>query len=244
MHVSPPRVVRFLAIAITALVVIHIVCQTLRLGFGRDVFFGLTKLFDLDREANIPTWFSGFLLGLAAALLGLIGANHRRLGNRTGGQWIALAWIFAFLSLDEVAGVHERLGAILRRASSISHWTHFVWPIPATVLVAVLFLMYRKWFAALERPTRRGIWIAAAVYLGGAIGMEVLSGVYWARQGVESHDLVYTILTTIEETLEMAGMLLFIRVLLDYGSARGWGIALIRTPEPGASQTVHTDAPG
>jgi len=159
------------------------------------------------------------------------------------GRWAALAWIFAFLSLDEIAGIHEYLGRILRDVTELDRWTYFVWPIPAIVLVAVLYVAYRPWFAALDRPTRRGILTAAAIFLTGAAGMELLGGAYWSRVGARTMDLVYASITTIEETLEMVGMLVFIHVLLQYVAVRGWGLQFGVDTGPGLSRKVRPAGP-
>jgi hypothetical protein len=242
-RVSPRSVVRRLSFVTGGLVAAHVGFLILRFGFGHDVVFGVARWFNLDREANVPTFFSALLLGLAAALLALSGTHHARRHDPAARQWVVLAWIFAFLSLDEVAGIHERLGIWLRHAVALDEWVHFVWPLPAIVLVAALYLAYWPWFAALDRATRRGVVIAAAVYLAGAVGMELVSGFYWARTGSYRVDLAYAGITTVEETLEMLGMLLFIRVLLQYASARGWGFAIGGEPSPAVSRTVQARPP-
>lgn len=55
---------------------------------------------------------------------------------------------------------------------------------------------------------------AATLYLGGAIGTELIGG-----RHVELHGLgnwTYRIIATIEETLEVAGIVVFIRAVLKY----------------------------
>ncbi len=225
-RVSPRHVVRALMLVTAALVAIHLVLVVLRFGFGHDVVFGLVRFFDLDRERNVPTYFSALLLGFAAALLWLAGAHLERQKDPFTRRWVILGWIFTVLSIDEIVGFHERLGRYLREATSLSHWVHFVWPVPATVLVFALYLAYRPWFASLDRTTRRGIIAAGFVYMAGAVGMEVVGGAYWAYVGEHTIDLTYVSITTVEETLEMIGMLLFIRALLGYIAPRGWGVAV------------------
>lgn len=242
-RVSPRSVVRLLSFAAGGIVAAHIAFLTLRFGFGHDVVFGFARFFNLDSERNIPTYFSALLLGFGGALLGLCGTHHALRRDPAARRWIVLAWIFVFLSLDEVISIHEHLGRMLRDAMNLSQWVHFVWPFPAIVLVALLYLAYRPWFAALDRATRRRIVIAAAVYLTGAVGMELVSGVYWAGTGHYTVDLVYASITTLEETLELLGMLLFVRVLLDYASARGWGVVIAGEPSPAVSRTVQAYTP-
>lgn len=235
-RVSPRSLMRCLTWVVVAIVAVHLVLMVLRFGFGHDTVFGLVRLFDLDRESNVPTWVTCILLVLVAALLGLTGAHLARAGDRWARHWTALGWIFALMSLDEMAGIHERVGKMLAGVIHVEHWIRFVWPIPAVVLLIVLFLVYRPWFAALDRATRRGILGAAAVYLLGALGVEVVGGAYWARGGPRTLDVIYASITTVEETLEMAGLLLFVRVFLGHVAAHGPGLAIAPDGAAGASE--------
>lgn len=238
LRVAPDRLTRTLWWMAAVIVAIHLAFMVLRYGFGHDVVFGVARFFRLDGERNVPTFFSAALLAIAAALLGFHGAHHAQRGDAQARQWTILAWIFTLLSLDEIAGVHEYLGRLLREATHLEKWVHFVWPFPALALVAILYLAYRPWFASLDRATRRGTVFAGVVYLSGATLMELVGGAYWARVGAYTMDLTYTLITTVEESLEMIGMLLFIGVLLRYPAARGWGLVLAESPGP-VSRTVQ-----
>ena len=55
--------------------------------------------------------------------------------------------------------------------------------------------------------------MAGAVYVGGAIGMEMIGGFY---QDVYGYDLTYVLLQTIEEVGEMLGIVIFIYALCYY----------------------------
>ena len=64
------------------------------------------------------------------------------------------------------------------------------------------------WFIGPPSATRRIFAAAAGVYLFGALGLEAASG--WYFDGDETRrDVVYDLLTTVEESCEMAGLLLF-----------------------------------
>lgn len=238
-RLSPGGIVRFLSLVTAVLVAVHLAFMTLRFAFGRDRVLGIARFFNLDSERSIPTWFGALLLAIAAALLGLCATHHARNRDPMRHRWGALAWLFALMSLDEVAGIHEFLGRALGAVTDLDRWTYFVWPIPAIALMAMLYLAYRPWFALLDRPTRHGVLAAAAIFLAGALGMELLGGAYWSRVGPHTMDLVYVGITTVEETLEMAGMLVFIHVLLRYAAARGWGLQFGVDTEPGVSRKVR-----
>ncbi len=55
--------------------------------------------------------------------------------------------------------------------------------------------------------------IAGATYLGGVLGMELVGSSYIFNYGPS---LSYGIVATIEEVLEMLGIIVFIYALLDY----------------------------
>jgi hypothetical protein len=54
--------------------------------------------------------------------------------------------------------------------------------------------------------------------VGGAIGGEALGGWYASHHG--DHNLTYALLVAIEEGLEIAGLTLFLRGLLDYATCQ------------------------
>ena len=67
----------------------------------------------------------------------------------------------------------------------------------------------------LPKPVRHSFIVAAILYLGGAIGFELISGKYAELYGMDNW--IYSmILITIEESLEIAGIIFFIRALLKY----------------------------
>jgi hypothetical protein len=61
---------------------------------------------------------------------------------------------------------------------------------------------------------RRGLVLAAALYVGGAIGGEVASGLI-------TSDVGFALATTVEEVLEMSGQLLLLWTLLNFWAPAG-----------------------
>ncbi len=61
--------------------------------------------------------------------------------------------------------------------------------------------------------------LSGAIFVGGAVGFEALGGLYLESSGEEfssEPDIIYFIISTIEEALEMLGIALFIFTLLRY----------------------------
>ena len=67
----------------------------------------------------------------------------------------------------------------------------------------------------LEREDRLNILLAGMVYVAGAVGAEMIGALYVHAFHTE-HALGYDIETAIEESLEMAGVILFIHALFTY----------------------------
>ncbi|MGH7926611.1 MAG: hypothetical protein ACREQV_02295 [Candidatus Binatia bacterium] len=62
--------------------------------------------------------------------------------------------------------------------------------------------------------------LAAILYVGGATGVESLGAIYWEMHDLQNEgDLTYNMIATVEETLEMAGTLVFIHALFLYISS-------------------------
>jgi hypothetical protein len=66
----------------------------------------------------------------------------------------------------------------------------------------------------LPARTRRLFLAAGAIFVAGAIGVEAVSGMQASLHGEQN--LTYHLVITVEELLEMTGIVIFIYALLDY----------------------------
>ena len=87
---------------IAALTLAHGLVVVARFGFGRDHLLGLSRLFDLNIESNVPTWYSSAALVSCALALALTGELKRQTGDRFAKHWFGLALLFAYMSRTEV----------------------------------------------------------------------------------------------------------------------------------------------
>lgn len=191
----------------------------------------LVQLFDFDYERSLPTWLQTVMIAACAALLLVIGAGHGQNGLRRHGlYWVVLAAIFFSISADEMLSVHEQSIVPLRNVFGITDGLfYFAWIIPATVLLVLLAIGFFPFFRTLPPETLRQFTIAGVVFLGGAIGAEVIGGAYVSSER-GGHDAVYRVITTVEELLEMLGIVVLLRALLSY-LARGGGMIRISSPD-------------
>ncbi|NJD07874.1 MAG: hypothetical protein FIA97_15480 [Methylococcaceae bacterium] len=171
---------------------------------------GWVPMFDLDGERNVPSVFSTGLIMLCSAAMALL-AERDRPSNRLA--WQGLSIIFVFLAADELISLHERLIEPVRSGLHTSGLLYLAWLIPYGLGCAVIGLAYLRFLLRLPRATRNGILTAAAIYLTGALELEALDGAYLESLH-DVHNLPYELMTTLEEALEMAGMIWMLRVLL------------------------------
>lgn len=175
------------------------------------------RLFDLNREANIPTWFSSFLLIVNAFILAIIAVRTKAQQGPYHIQWFVLAVIFMYLSIDEAALLHEMVEKPVRRALGLSGYLYFAWIVPAVGFVIVLGIYLRRFLFDLPRYTRWLFLVAGAVYVAGAVGMEMIgSNIFYTHGGHKP--VSYYLWATLEETFEMVGLIIFFYALLDYAA--------------------------
>ena len=191
-------------------------------------FEGLLAFFDFDIEGNIPTLYSAVAVFLCSGLLALI---TRINWNRTGGKryyWLGLAIIFFFIALDEGTAIHEELSDFLEQYLVAEGALYFLWVIPYGIASAVLALLYLRFVWQLSAVTRMRFIAAGLLFLGGALGFEMLSAIAADRSGYES--ISYTVLYSIEEMLEMLGIVLFLYALLSHLAEETGGLILRLSP--------------
>lgn len=164
----------------------------------------------VDEEQSIPAWFSAVALFLCSLLLTSLSGDPRRRAFTL--HWRLLAVIFLVLSLDEAVGFHERAIVPLRSAWGVDGLLYFTWVIPAAILVVAVALAYLGFIRALPARTRQLMIVAALLYVGGALVMELFGALQVSRQGQEN--LTYVVLSTVEELFEMLGIVVFLYALL------------------------------
>jgi len=181
--------------------------------FDQDHFSGLIHLFDFNIENNIPTLFSSFTLIFCSILLAFIASIHKK-RNSSYYPWAGLSLIFLFLSVDEIASIHERLGAQFRTVFNTSGLLYNAWVIPYGVILVVFIFVYFRFLTRQTKRIRNLFVVSGTIYVIGALGFELLGG--WQTDLYGSYNLTYSILYTCEEFLEMLGIVIFIYTLLVY----------------------------
>jgi len=205
-------------------------------GRDRDAPLALVRLFDLNAEANVPTWLSTLLLACASLAMIAVGAAHRAHGVRGAGHWTVLGGVFAFLSVDEAAQVHELVMQTMDEQMVTSGALAFAWVIPYGLATMVLAAVYLRFWWRLPPRTRRLLGLSAACFVGGALGFELLEGLWQTYRGWGRG---MRVLFVIEECLEMTGVALCVYAVVSYW-AREFQLCVRRQPKfkPQSGQRV------
>ena len=218
-EIQSTTILKVLGYCILAIVILHFLAMTARSGFGHNYLMGFVPLFNLEAEKNVPTVFSSLQLFIAAILLSICAAQHKLIHGEYFRHWAGLSAIFIFLAFDESASIHEKTLSITRELFGTSGLLYYSWIIPFGIFAVIVLLANVRFLLAL--PSRIGLifFLSGAVFITGAIGMEMLEGQINEAGGYRSFD--YMILVTIEEILEMVGIYGFIYGLLSHLTAEG-----------------------
>ncbi len=183
-------------------------------------------LFELSGEMNIPSWFSVILLFLVAACAAIIGYSAPA-GRR---PWFWLAGLFIYMSVDEIAELHGLWPVILHmEQTQDAHLNHFLWVIPGAVLVLLIAAVFLRWVLKLPKRTRNYFILAGIVFVSGGLGLEIVGSVV---ADPTFFNPVYLVVSTLEETLEMAGVIIMVMGLLAHGQTIGLRLETDRSTTP------------
>jgi hypothetical protein len=187
------------------------------LGLGAEVWWAidedasaeLVTLLSLSDEANLPTWFAAGLLAACAIAAGTIASARppRRW------HWWGVSLGLAYVAFDEAVQLHEHLGGHLELGGIL----YFDWVIWAARILVVLAAVYLPFVVALPSPLRGRLIVACAIYVGGALVMELPLG--WWTDNVGSDDFGYAAIDWVEETMELVGAALALVALVDHQRA-------------------------
>ncbi len=196
------------------------------IGFTAELLYAQGKLspdatafLSLSAEHNLPTWYATCLLFWCSLSLVETGLSARARAQPHAHTWLFLAAGFLVMSLDEAVEIHELLGGLVEGRGVL----YFSWVIPAAALVVAVAAICVPFLRALPGATRHRFIAAGALYVGGALLMELPLGLWTERHGADN--LTYAVLDLVEETLELAGASLFIAALEAHQRALSAGRA-------------------
>ena len=212
-EIEPREVFLKLLYFIIALLILNVIGIIYKFNFDPDLIYGIIRLFDFNQEKNIPTFYSSLTFLVAGTLLLIIALKHKRNGSFYL-SWLVLAIIFFFLSIDDFAMIHERIGMLLRKLINTSGVFYYPWVIPYGIFSILILIAYIKFLKNLPRNIMTLFLISGGIFVLSALGIEMLTAMLHELYGKDS--LLYPFLYTCEEFLEMLGIIIFIYALLLY----------------------------
>jgi hypothetical protein len=223
------------------LIVLFLTAASLMVSALRDYLLqhnlaNFFRLFYLDEEASIPAWYQSSTLLLCALRIRYIAWVKDGQRQPYVTHWKVLSIIFAFLSLDELASLHEMAARSVRQWLGTGGFLHQGWVIPGLIFVALVTAAYTPFVFSHHGRTRWLLILSAVLYVGGAVGMEMVGG-YCIDKNIPEvqtstvtpagpmtepvdnrikniQSTTYVLLMTTEEFLEMMGVLVFMYTLL------------------------------
>ena len=210
------KILRILLVVVLLLLLGNLFAVYLRFnteGMDSKVTRLLIKLFDFNLEANLPTYFSSLVLMFNGFILAMIAFAHKKLGDKFW-HWLGLSAIFIFLAFDEMIQIHEQLRAPMEALFNTSGLLYFAWFIPYLAVTILILIAYFNFMMRLPKHVLKLFIIAGVLYVGGAVGMEMLGG--WHAEIHTEYTFTYAMMYSFEELLEMSGAVVFFYALLTY----------------------------
>jgi hypothetical protein len=189
----------------------------------------------------LASWFAimqTFLVALVAWAFVVTTRATRATAFRRAG-WLFVAILFTYLSVDDGAKVHERMGTWSETFATTSEvlmdYPSYAWQLVVGPVLGILglFMLFFLWRELQDWPLRLGVLAAfgcmtLAVFLDFVEGLD--DGYWWILENYDvSEDLISHFSKSIEETLEMFAMTLFLVVFLSHFMRSYPAIALLFT---------------
>lgn len=235
---SPSKVARWLGIVAVLFAIQSLINEFLLENVlnsqHSELFISFLDLFSVNAEKTIPTWYATVLLFGSAVILGVITAVKYQTRDLQTKYWAGLSIIFLYLSIDEGAVIHELFSTPLEETFNTSGYLTFGWLILFIPLLLIFALLYLRFLFHLPPRIRNLFILAGLFYVGGAVVVEAISANRYGLDGGVS--FTYLAIATVEELLEMLGVVLFIYGLLSYMVLEG--ITAVISPTLFDTQTI------
>jgi hypothetical protein len=241
---TPERIVAALLVFVPLFALLNLAGPFSSEVLGRGRLLGLVPLsrsyFALHVETTVPTWYSSSILLACSAVAALIARGESIRAHRGQHRWLLVAGIFLFMSVDETAMIHESFDEVARYILggevSTPSWLRpagsgapsLPWFAVGLPLIAFVVLWLSPWILRLPRRTLLLFVASGLMFVGGAVGVEMITWRFFSD--LDPDGLTRAALITVEECLEMLGVLAALYTMLDYCRSRSIPLAIQLDP--------------
>lgn len=205
------RLQQLLVVSVLAAMVLHLGWQLAAYYIDPEQLFlqDLARRFGMDEELSVPTWLASALVLLFAAVAGLLA--RQQVARKSRAVWSLLAGLGLFISIDETAALHELVLQGLHIFADFGESQTFrqnAWLLVLPIIILAMMLLLWVIKRIVPRATFWRLGVGFGVYLAGALLVEYLSIPF------DKSALGYKVgMVTLEESLELFGLVLIIRAL-------------------------------
>ena len=204
--INTKRLTRTLFICLVSLFLVNLVLMLVTgLRYRGLLLNQLFHKFYFDSKFNLPSFFNTLLLLIATGILYYVHIAYAR-KYVPELKWFWLAVLFFLMAIEENVSVHVFLGTLQP--------SFLAWVIPVGVALIALVAYFGQLVYKVLRKIAIGFVMSGIVYTTGAIVLQ-LTGAR-LEPVVGKWSAVYAGISTLEETLEMLGVIMFIHYMLEY----------------------------
>jgi hypothetical protein len=167
--------------------------------FPEDLSLTINNRFNLDQEANIPTWYSTvllFLVSMCSLTIYFYGTTLLSQSDRWRSFWILMSSVYCFLSLDEAARLHE----LIDKHTSLK-WVYVYAPFGAIFFLLCVFYL----FSVRNNDRTLRIWLLGGLLLYATGG---LFAEYYSYYFGPLSPILQQVEFVLEEGLEVLGTIM------------------------------------
>jgi hypothetical protein len=211
----PRRIAIPLLIITLILLCIHLLC--VYASFILDSPYSFSWKFYFDKRMNIPFFFSIGLLLSSTYFSYKLSVSEFEIPSRLE-FWKTLCILIGFIALDKFFHLHNKARTITSAITSTYDAAlpfYYLWTIPYLALIGYIAMRLKRSSLHLPWPLKRQLAIACALFVTGAIVLEV-SGIYYVYLRSGESDLYHVLIKTSEELLQILGTVMLIYSLIRH----------------------------
>jgi hypothetical protein len=221
-QVSPKKIFLLLLIFICSITSANIAGQYYKDFASTQNPFVLKTIEFIDfnsEKDNLLDWYQSSTLLFCSLLLATTAFILK--SNRKTDRlfWENLAWLFLYLSIEEVVNINNHILLLLNYAFNVQDFLNSYLLLATLVLICILLAVEFSHLFHLPLHIRRLFICAGFIYVVGAIVLDALGPMYVDLHNnplASSQKFVNSMLITAEELFEMVGISIFIYAILSY----------------------------